>query len=98
MTRSELVQRIAKKNPHLFRSDIEKIVSIVFEKISHALERGQRVELRGFGAFNVKKRNPRISRNPRTGQRVQVDGKSVPTFKMGKELIERINGKDQPKH
>lgn len=97
MTRSELVQRIAKKNPHLFRSDIEKIVSIVFERISCALEKGQRVELRGFGAFNVKKRNPRISRNPRTGQRVQVDGKAVPTFKMGKELIERINSKDNPK-
>ena len=93
MTKSELIQLLADRNPHLFQRDVERIVSTIFEEISSALERGDRVELRGFGAFSVKRREPRIGRNPRTGTAVQVAEKFVPYFKTGKELRERLNGK-----
>ena len=83
--------RLAERNPHLFQRDVERIVSTVFEEISAALARGDRVELRGFGAFSVKHRPARIGRNPRTGARVQVAEKFVPFFKTGKELRERLN-------
>ena len=91
MIKSELVMRLAERNPHLFQRDVERIVSTVFEEISAALARGDRVELRGFGAFSVKHRPARIGRNPRTGARVQVAEKFVPFFKTGKELRERLN-------
>jgi len=92
MIKSELIAKIAEANPHLFQRDVERIVATIFEEISAALERGDRVELRGFGAFSVKSRPARTGRNPRTGEPVQVDEKYVPFFKTGKELRERLNG------
>lgn len=92
MIRSELVEKIAEANPHLYQRDVEKIVSTVFTEIIEALARGDRVELRGFGAFSVKKRDARTGRNPRTGEAVQVAEKHVPFFKTGKLLRERLNG------
>jgi integration host factor subunit beta len=91
MTKSDLVKRLATANPHLYLRDVERIVAAVFEQISAALERGDRVELRGFGAFSVRSRQPRMGRNPRTGNEVQVPDKVVPHFKTGKELRERLN-------
>ena len=92
MTKSELIQRLAERNPHLFLRDIEKIVETVFEQITRALARGDRVELRGFGAFSVKHRAARTGRNPRTGESVSVESKRLPFFKTGKGLRERLNG------
>ena len=93
MIRSELVQKIADVNPHLYHRDVERIVNTIFEEIIEAMARGERVELRGFGAFSVKKRDARVGRNPRTGASVQVDEKHVPFFKTGKLLRDRLNGK-----
>ncbi len=93
MTRSQLILRLAELNPHLYHRDVELIVTTVFEEISAAMARGHRVELRGFGAFSVKRRAARIGRNPRTGEIVQVAAKYLPYFKTGKELRERINAK-----
>ncbi|MEK9642613.1 MAG: integration host factor subunit beta [Paracoccaceae bacterium] len=92
MIRSELIQTIADQNPHLFQRDVERIVNTIFEEITDAMARGERVELRGFGAFSVKKRDARVGRNPRTGEAVDVDAKSVPFFKTGKLLRDRLNG------
>ena len=93
MTRSELVELLADENPHLFHRDVERIVDTVFEEIIEAMARGDRVELRGFGAFSVKKRDARNGRNPRTGEAVDVDQKHVPFFKTGKLLRDRLNGR-----
>lgn len=92
MIRSELIQKIAEENPHLFQRDVERIVNTIFEEVIGAMARGDRVELRGFGAFSVKKRDARIGRNPRTGDAVSVEEKYVPFFKTGKLLRERLNG------
>jgi integration host factor subunit beta len=94
MTKSELIQRISDQNPHLYQRDVERIVSTIFDEISEALAQGQRVELRGFGAFSVKDRDSRTGRNPRTGETVHVDAKRIPFFKTGKLLRERLNGAD----
>jgi integration host factor subunit beta len=91
MIKSELVLRIANRNPHLYLRDVEKIVNAILDEITSALARGDRVELRGFGAFSVKHRDARVGRNPRTGAHVPVDEKSVPFFKTGKEMRERLN-------
>lgn len=91
MIKSELIQAIAEDNPHLYQRDVERIVSTVFDEITEALARGDRVELRGFGAFSVKHREARMGRNPRTGDQVPVPSKHVPFFKSGKELRERMN-------
>jgi len=91
MTRSELIAGLAEDNPHLTVSDVERIVASFFDEMTAALARGERVELRGFGAFTVKHRQARAGRNPRTGETVDVAQKSVPFFKAGKELRERIN-------
>ncbi|WP_119165271.1 integration host factor subunit beta [Algihabitans albus] len=91
MTKSELIQRLAEVNPHLTHRDVERIVSTVFDEITAALARGDRVELRGFGAFSVKHRDARTGRNPRTGEQVEVEQKSVPFFKTGKQLRDRLN-------
>jgi integration host factor subunit beta len=91
MTKSELIQRIAELNPHLYHRDVERIVTTIFDEISEALARGDRVELRGFGAFSVKQRDARIGRNPRTGEAVHVAEKHIPFFKTGKLLRERMN-------
>ncbi len=91
MTKSELIMRLAEKNPLLYYRDVERIVSTIFDEIAGALSRGDRVELRGFGALSVKKRNARIGRNPRTGESVNVAEKHVPFFKTGKHLRQRLN-------
>ncbi|MCZ6453047.1 MAG: integration host factor subunit beta [Alphaproteobacteria bacterium] len=91
MTKSDLILRLAERNPHLFQRDIERIVATILDEITAALARGDRVELRGFGAFSVKHRAARIGRNPRTGESVSVAKKVVPYFKTGKELRERLN-------
>ncbi len=91
MTKSELIAELATANPHLRAADVERIVATIFDEITVALARGERVELRGFGAFTVKHRNARTGRNPRTGESVPVDEKAVPFFKAGKELRERVN-------
>lgn len=92
MIKSELVLRIAEQNPHLYQRDVENIVNAVLDTIVDALARGDRVELRGFGAFSVKKRDARIGRNPRTGETVPVSEKVIPVFKTGKEMRLRLNG------
>ncbi len=91
MTKSDLIKRLADANPHLTQRDIEKIVSTVFDEVTEALARRDRVELRGFGAFSVREREARVGRNPRTGAEVSVPDKVVPYFKTGKELRERLN-------
>lgn len=91
MTKSELIQRLAERNPHLYQRDVERIVSTIFDEITAALSRGDRVELRGFGAFSVKRREARLGRNPRTGDSVSVSEKHIPFFKTGKQLRERLN-------
>lgn len=91
MIKSELVQIIANRNPHLYQRDVENIVNAVFDEITDTLSKGNRVELRGFGAFGVKERPAREGRNPRTGETVTVEEKWVPFFKTGKELRERLN-------
>ena len=92
MIRSELIQKLADENPHLYQRDVERIVNSIFEEITEAMARGDRVELRGFGAFSVKQRDARVGRNPRTGESVAVE-KHVPFFKTGKLLRDRLNGK-----
>lgn len=91
MIKSELIQKLADENPHLFQRDVERIVAAVFEEIAEALSRGDRVELRGFGAFSVKTRDARQGRNPRTGESVAVPEKRAPFFKTGKDLRDRMN-------
>ncbi|EJF89555.1 integration host factor subunit beta [Bartonella vinsonii subsp. arupensis OK-94-513] len=91
LVKSELVQIIARQNPHLFQRDVENIVNAIFEEISTALANGNRVELRGFGAFSVKSRSARNGRNPRTGEAVVVEEKWIPFFKTGKDLRDRLN-------
>ena len=88
---SELVQKIASRNPHLYQRDVENIVNAILNEIAEALTRGDRVELRGFGAFSTKQRKSRVGRNPRTGAHVAVEEKRVPFFKTGKEMRERLN-------
>ena len=92
MIRSELIQKIADDNPHLYQRDVENIVNTIFEEIIGAMTKGDRVELRGFGAFSVKMRDARTGRNPRTGESVAVEQKHVPFFKTGKLLRDRLNG------
>ena len=91
MTKSELIQKLADENNHLHMSDIERVVNVVLEEISGALTRGDRVELRGLGAFSVRERQARTGRNPCTGESVEVPAKRTPFFKMGRELKERLN-------
>ena len=96
MTKSELIAGLAAANPHLLARDIELIVATIFDEITAALARGDRVELRGFGAFTIKQRGARTGRNPRTGEAVDVDEKAVPFFKAGKELRERVDRAGKP--
>jgi integration host factor subunit beta len=91
MIKSELVQRIATQNPHLYQRDVENIINAILGEVTTAMSKGDRVELRGFGAFSVKHRPARTGRNPRTGEHVSVAQKSVPFFKTGKEMRERLN-------
>ena len=96
MLRSELIALLAEENPTLKVREVERIVDVIFDEIASALERGDRVELRGFGAFSVRKRDARTGRNPRTGTSVSVDAKHVPFFKAGKELRSRLNNGHDP--
>ncbi|GJD52461.1 Integration host factor subunit beta [Methylobacterium crusticola] len=100
MIKSELVLKIAEQNPHLYQRDVENIVNAILDTIADALARGDRVELRGFGAFSVKRREARRGRNPRTGAAVAVAEKAIPVFKTGKEMRLRLNaagiGADEP--
>jgi len=91
MIRSELFEKLAVENPELKPEEIEKIVDLFFNQIMQKLAEGGRVELRGFGAFSTRQRKPRIGRNPRTGESVEVPAKRVPYFKPGKEIRERLN-------
>ena len=91
MTKSELIARLAAQNPSLYHRDIERLVNTIFDTITEALVVGDRVELRGFGAFSLREREGRIGRNPRTGEAVSVDAKRMPFFKMGKGMRERLN-------
>ena len=94
MIKSELIARLAEENPHLTQKDIERVVSVILDRMIQALEGGGRVELRGFGAFSVRSRGARSGRNPRTGEAVSVRAKHVPFFKSGKELRVRLNADD----
>lgn len=91
MIKSELVLRIAAQNPHLYQRDVECVVNSILDTIADALARGDRVELRGFGAFSVKTREARSGRNPRTGESVSVCEKVIPVFKTGKDMRRRLN-------
>jgi integration host factor subunit beta len=91
MIRSDLVDRIAVQNPHLYKRDVENLVNAILGGIADALSRGDRVEIRGFGSFSLRTRPARAGRNPRTGAVVAVDQKSMPFFKVGKEMRERLN-------
>jgi integration host factor subunit beta len=94
MLRSDLIKRIAERNPHLYERDAEKIVSAIIDKIADALVAGDRVELRGFGSFSVRRRKPRDGRNPKTGEPVSVPEKFVPFFKTGREFARNLNVDD----
>jgi integration host factor subunit beta len=96
MLKSELMERISSQNPHLFARDVEKIITAIFDEIIKALSRGDRVELRGFGAFSVRRRGARQGRNPRTGFAVSVAKKTIPHFKTGKGMHERLNRETAP--
>jgi integration host factor subunit beta len=91
MIKSELVRKLASDHPHLYARDIEIIVSTILSTIADVLAQGERVELRGFGTFAVKKRDARAGRNPRTGDVVPVPGKVVPVFRTAKEMHQRLN-------
>ena len=91
MIKSELIARLSEENPHLTQRDVERVVGVILERMIQALETDGRVELRGFGALSVRSRDARAGRNPRTGETVEVPAKSVPFFKSGKELRERLN-------
>jgi integration host factor subunit beta len=96
MIKSELIRRISSQNPHLYERDIEKVVSAILDEMVQALRRGDRIELRGFGAFSVKLREARQGRNPRTGATVQVAKKAIPAFKTGKDMRARLNRETVP--
>lgn len=92
MTKSELIEKMARKQGHLKDKDVELSVKSLLEQMSRSLAMGERIEIRGFGSFSLHYRPPRIGRNPKTGDSVSLPGKYVPHFKPGKELRERING------
>ena len=91
MTKSELISKIATKNPNLMLKDVEHIVDVIIETISKTLAKGNRVEFRGFGSFSIRNRAPRVAKNPRTGIKINIGERKIPHFKMGKELLEMLN-------
>ena len=91
MIKSQLIEKLAAENTHLTHAEVERVVNVVLDRMVDSMSSGGRVELRGFGAFSVRSRPARSGRNPRTGETVQVPAKSVPFFKSGKELRERLN-------
>lgn len=92
MTRSELISALADKNRHITQTDVEMIVKAILDEMAQSLSRGDRIEIRGFGSFEINQRPARIGRNPKTGEKVEVPVKGVPHFKAGKELRERVDG------
>ncbi len=93
MTKSELIARLAERNPRLVARDADEAVNTMLDAMTEALSAGQRIEIRGFGSFALNYRPPRVGRNPKSGDRVQVPAKHVPHFKAGKELRERVDGR-----
>ncbi len=91
LNKSDLIVKIASLNPSIYQKDASKIVNVFFDTISRALSKNERVELRGFGVFDVKRREARIARNPKNGQAVAVPAKNVPFFRMGKNMKDRLN-------
>ncbi|MCO7223823.1 integration host factor subunit beta [Pleionea sp. CnH1-48] len=91
MTKSELIERLASRQTQLSAKDVELVVKSLLEHMAQALARGERIEIRGFGSFSLHFRAPRVGRNPKTGDAVELAGKYVPHFKPGKELRERVN-------
>lgn len=91
MTKSELIERITAKNPHLTLKDVERVVNVIFNTISASLVNGDRIEFRGFGTFSVRTRSARVAKNPRTGEQVNVGERKIPHFKCGKHLFETLN-------
>lgn len=91
MTKSELIEKIAAKNPSLTVKEIDRIVTVILDSIINALADGERVEFRGFGAFSIRTRSPRMAKNPRTGEKLSVDARNIPYFKAGKQLYELLN-------
>jgi len=96
MIKSELIRRISSQNPHLYQRDIDKIVTVILDEMVEAMRRGDRVELRGFGAFSAKLRGARQGRNPKTGAAVTVGKKAIPYFKTGKDMRARLNRETVP--
>ena len=95
MTKSELIARLAERNPRLVARDADEAVNTMLDAMTDALAGGQRIEIRGFGSFALNYRPPRVGRNPKSGDRVQVPAKYVPHFKAGKELRERVDGNEE---
>ena len=91
MTKSELIERLADKLSHLSAKEVEEAIKEILELMAQSLSKGERIEIRGFGSFSLHFRAPRVGRNPKTGDSVQLSGKYVPHFKPGKELRERVN-------
>ena len=95
MTKSELIEILSRRQPHLKAEDVDLAVKTLLEMMSSALTQGERIEIRGFGSFSLHYRAPRVGRNPKTGQSVSLEGKFVPHFKPGKELRDRVNEEDE---
>ena len=91
MTKSELIERLAARQTQLSLKDVELVVKSLLEHMAQSLAQGERIEIRGFGSFSLHYRAPRVGRNPKTGQSVELEGKYVPHFKPGKELRDRVN-------
>jgi len=91
MTKSELIERVSERVPHISKKDTEVVVNTIFDSMTDALRSGKRIEIRGFGSFQVKVREAREGRNPKTGEEVKIPAKRTPFFKVGKELKERID-------
>lgn len=91
MTKSELIERLAEQSQHIPAKDVELAIKEMLEQMAQTLQKGERIEIRGFGSFSLHYRAPRVGRNPKTGETVKLDGKYVPHFKPGKELRERVN-------
>lgn len=91
MTKSQLIERLTEKTSHISRKDMERIVNSIFKSITEALREGQRIELRGFGTFEIRFRNPRMGRNPKSGEKVSLGVRRIPFFKAGKEIKKLVN-------
>ncbi len=97
MTKSELIERLAVRYPQFVTKDVEAVVKMILDAMAKSLIQGQRIEIRGFGSFDLNYRPPRIGRNPKSGKLVKVPAKYVPHFKAGRELRERVLGANRPK-